>query len=75
MNTKELIEQSLEDIGPMLQAAGRSIQVKEVTDNACVIEMSGFCGDCACTESYQEGIQEILQTKAPQIESIQFIKV
>lgn len=75
MTTKELIEQSLEDIRPMLAAAGREIVVSEATDTSCVIEMAGFCGDCACTESYQEGIQEILEQKAPHITSVQFRKV
>lgn len=74
MTPHELLENALEDVRPMLQAAGRAIAVKEVTDTSCVIELNGFCGECACTESYQEGIQEIIREHAPQIQTITFIK-
>ncbi len=74
MTTQELIEQSLDDIRPMLQSAGRNIAVQDITDTACVIALSGFCGDCACTESYQEGIQDIIHEKAPQIQTVTFVK-
>lgn len=69
----DIIESALADIRPMLAAAGRSIRIKEATENSCVIELAGFCGDCNCTQSYMEGIQELLNEKAPQITNIQFI--
>lgn len=75
MNPQELIERALEDVRPMLKSAGRGITVKQVTDDACVIELSGFCGDCACTDSYTEGITEIIREQAPQIKTIEFTKV
>jgi Fe-S cluster biogenesis protein NfuA len=68
-----VIESALSDLQPMLAAAGRNIRIKESTDTSCVIELSGFCGDCACTQSYMEGIQELLNEKAPQITNIQFV--
>ena len=75
MNPQDLIEQALEDVRPMLKSAGRDIVVKDVTSDACVIELSGFCGECACTESYTDGIREIIQEQAPQIKHIQFNNV
>lgn len=75
MNPQDLIEQALEDVRPMLKSAGRDIVVKDVTGDACVIELSGFCGDCACTDSYTEGIAEIIREQAPQIQNIQFNNV
>lgn len=70
---KAVIEEALKDIEPMLQASGRKIIVKDVDGGTCVIQLEGFCGDCACGETYKEGIQEIIREKAPQIETIEFI--
>ena len=70
----DIIEAALSDLKPMLAAAGRDIKIKEATESSCIIELSGFCGDCACTQSYMEGIQELLNEKAPQIVDIQFIQ-
>lgn len=74
MEIKSLIESALVDIEPMLRAAGRSVSVKEASADRCVIELKGFCGDCACSGSYMEGIQELVQEKAPNIKDIEFIQ-
>lgn len=73
MDIKSLIESSLTDIEPMLRAAGRSVSVKEASDDRCVIELKGFCGDCACSGSYMEGIEEIVREKAPKAK-IEFLQ-
>ncbi|KAA0206203.1 NifU family protein [Candidatus Uhrbacteria bacterium] len=73
MNAAEALEQTLTDLKPMLDAAGRAIRVLESDGTSCKIELAGFCGDCACTASYIEGIQEILAEKAPQITNIEFV--
>ena len=74
MELKSLIESALTDIEPMLRAAGRAVSVKEATDDRCVIELKGFCGDCACSGSYMEGIEELVREKMPNIKDIQFIQ-
>lgn len=74
MDIKSLVESALTDIEPMLRAAGRSVSVKEASDDRCVIELKGFCGDCACSGSYMEGIEEIVREKMPSVKEIQFVQ-
>jgi Fe-S cluster biogenesis protein NfuA len=68
----KIILEALVDIQPMLTAAGRSIEVKEANESSCVIVLKGFCGDCACSSSYMEGIEELLQSKMPEMKEIRF---
>lgn len=66
------IEESLQDLAPMLAAAGRAVRVVSATDTECAIELKGFCGDCACVDSYKEGIEGLVREKAPTIQSVTF---
>jgi Fe-S cluster biogenesis protein NfuA len=74
MNPQEALKETLEGLKPMLDAAGRSIEVTEATDASCTVVLKGFCGDCACTASYVEGIQEILAEKSPAVKDVRFIQ-
>jgi Fe-S cluster biogenesis protein NfuA len=74
MDPKSLIESALVDVEPMLRAAGRSVAVKEASDTHCVVELKGFCGDCACSGSYMEGIQDLVREKIPSIKNIEFVQ-
>lgn len=74
MDVTSLIESALTDVEPMLRAAGRSIAVKEANNERCVIELKGFCGDCACSSSYMEGIEELVREKIPSIKEIEFVQ-
>lgn len=75
MNVSSLIESALTDVEPMLRAAGRSIAVKEASNERCVIELKGFCGDCACSSSYMEGIEELVREKIPSMKQVEFVQV
>lgn len=75
MNAHEALQETLADLKPMLDSAGRAIRVLESDETSCKIELAGFCGDCACTASYAEGIQDILSEKAPQITTVRFVQV
>ncbi len=75
MDVKTVIESALTDVEPMLRAAGRSVNVTEASDDRCVIELKGFCGDCACSASYMEGIEEVVREKLPAMKDIQFVQV
>ncbi len=74
MDIKALIETALVDVEPMLRAAGRAVTVKEASDERCVIELKGFCGDCACSSSYMEGIEELIRGKMPTIQTVEFVQ-
>lgn len=75
MDPKSLIESALADIQPMLRESGRVITVKEATDEKCLIELQGFCGDCACSSSYMEGIEELVREKLPTIKQVEFKQI
>jgi Fe-S cluster biogenesis protein NfuA len=74
MDPKSLIESALADVEPMLKAAGRSVTVTEASNDRCVVELKGFCGDCACSTSYMEGIEDIVREKLPSIKNIEFVQ-
>lgn len=74
MHTNDILDSVLAELAPVLKAAGREINIKEADETSCTIELVGFCGDCACTSSYIEGIQELLEAKAPQMKEIKFIQ-
>jgi Fe-S cluster biogenesis protein NfuA len=50
------------------------VAVKEASDTHCVVELKGFCGDCACSGSYMEGIQDLVREKIPSIKNIEFVQ-
>jgi Fe-S cluster biogenesis protein NfuA len=74
MDPKSLIESALADVEPMLKAAGRSVTVTEASNDRCVVELKGFCGDCACSGSYMEGIEDLVREKIPSIKNIEFVQ-
>ena len=69
-----VLTDALTVIKPLLAASGRSVSVKDVSEDRCVIELSGFCDGCSCSESYKEGIQDLVREHAPHIKEIEFIK-
>jgi Fe-S cluster biogenesis protein NfuA len=75
MTIQETLDLALRDIQPMLTAAGRSVRLKEASETACVIELAGFCGDCACSSSYMEGIETMIRERAPEVTLIEFVVV
>lgn len=75
MDIQITIEDALKDIAPMLAAAGRSVRVVSASERECAIELKGFCGGCACVDSYKEGITELVREKAPMIEIVSFTSV
>lgn len=72
---RSIIEESLQDLAPMLATAGRAVRVVSASDSECAIELKGFCGDCACVDSYKEGIEELVREKAPTIQSVTFTTI
>lgn len=68
-----LLTDALAGIKPLLAASGRAVLIKEVSSDRCVIELSGFCEGCSCSESYKEGIQDLVREHAPEIKEVEFI--
>ena len=74
MSVHEVLDSVLAELQPVLETAGRKIVLKEANEHSCTIELVGFCGACACTDSYMEGLQERLAEKAPEVKDITFIQ-
>mgnify|MGYP003452811224 FL=1 len=69
-----VLNEALAGIQPILTASGRAVHLKEVSDTRCVVELTGFCGDCACSDSYKEGIAELIRERSPGVSDVQFIQ-
>jgi Fe-S cluster biogenesis protein NfuA len=75
MTIQTQLEEALQDLAPMLAAAGRSVHVTSATDTDCAIELRGFCDDCACVDSYKEGIEALVRDKVPSVQVVSFTTV
>ncbi|OGL62215.1 hypothetical protein A3C09_02380 [Candidatus Uhrbacteria bacterium RIFCSPHIGHO2_02_FULL_47_44] len=72
---KELLEKRLEHLKPILASAGRSIEVLSVEVPSATFRLSGFCGGCACSTSYREGIMDLVKETCPEITEINFEEI
>lgn len=70
----EKLESTLQGLKPVLDAAGRTISIRSMDGKVCVVELGGFCGGCACSSTYKEGIEELVQGVAPDVK-VEFIEV
>ena len=59
---------------PILDAAGRSIEVVEVDVSKVVFRVAGFCSGCACGSSYRESLEELVADTCPELTDIFFIE-
>lgn len=74
MDTKEMLEAALAPLKPVLDSAGRAIEVVEVTPTSVTFKLAGFCSGCECSGSYKEGLNDMVQANCPQITNVQFIE-
>lgn len=74
MDVREKLESTLQGLKPVLDAAGRTITVRSLDGKVCVVELGGFCGGCACSSTYKEGIEELVQGVAPDMK-VEFVEV
>ncbi len=72
---KELLEKRLESLKPILASAGRSIDILSVETPKATFRLSGFCGGCACSTSYREGIEDLVKETCPEITEINFEEI
>ncbi len=74
MEVKERIESRLTHLKPILDAGGRSIEVVSVEGGTITIKLEGFCSGCACSSSYKEGLQDLVQETCPELTEVTFIE-
>lgn len=72
MDYREAIEARLVHLKPILDAAGRKIEVMEIDAPRIRFKVAGFCSGCACSSSYKEGLQELVQSTCPELTVIEF---
>ncbi len=75
MSHKEALEAKLVHLKPILEAAGRAIEVVSVEAPAITLRVAGFCSGCACASSYKEGLEELVADTCPELTDITFIEV
>ncbi|PJE76440.1 hypothetical protein COV05_04520 [Candidatus Uhrbacteria bacterium CG10_big_fil_rev_8_21_14_0_10_48_16] len=74
MEYKERLEARLVHLKPILDSAGRSIEVVEVDAPSVTFRVSGFCSGCACSSSYKESLEELVADTCPELTTISFIE-
>ncbi|KKW32952.1 MAG: hypothetical protein UY77_C0009G0020 [Candidatus Uhrbacteria bacterium GW2011_GWA2_53_10] len=75
MDARLQIEEGIAHLKPILASAGRAIDVVEVATPKAVIRLSGFCGGCACSDSYKQGLRDLIAERCPELTDISFIEV
>lgn len=71
---REQVMEKIESLKPVLGAAGRSIEIIALEDRKAIFKLSGFCGGCACSSSYMDGLRDLVAEYCPDITDIQFIE-
>lgn len=74
MDYKSLLESKLVHLKPILEAGNRSIEVIEVSEPFVTFRVKGFCSGCACSSSYKEGLEELVQNTCPELTEIKFVE-
>ena len=74
MQVKEMLNDRLKHLRPILKAAGRKVEVQSVDGDTVTFLVSGFCSGCACSSSYKEGLEELVGEACPNIEKIKFVE-
>jgi Fe-S cluster biogenesis protein NfuA len=70
----EKLKDQLASLKPVLDSAGRAIEIVSFDTPMIVFRLSGFCGGCECSGSYKEGLQDLVAEHCPEFSVIEFIE-
>jgi Fe-S cluster biogenesis protein NfuA len=70
----EALQEQLDSLKPVLDSAERSIEIVSSDAPTIVFRLSGFCGGCACSSSYREGLQDLVAEHCPEFTAVEFIE-
>lgn len=73
MAYQDLIDQ-LTSLKPVLDSAERSIEVASNDAPKIVFKLAGFCGGCACSSSYKDGLMDLVAEHCPEYTVVEFIE-
>lgn len=65
-NLQETLNGALKDMTPLLAAGGKKVEIVSASAEKVVVRLAGFCGGgCGCSESYQDGVRDLVLQHAP----------
>lgn len=59
------IQSILDTLKPMLATHGKDVSLVEADDQNIKLSLTGFCGDCGCSQDYVDGLKEMLGEQFP----------
>lgn len=65
---EEQIQAILASLKPMLATHGKDIRVVEANGRKVKLSLTGFCGDCGCSQDYVDGLKDMLAEKFSDVE-------
>ena len=68
----EKLHAQLATLRPVLDSAGRSIEILSADAPTIVFKIIGFCGGCECSGSYKEGLQDLVAEHCPEMTVVEF---
>ena len=71
---KELVEQSLGKIRPLLQRDGGDIELVDVTDGVVKVRLTGACKGCPMSQmTLKQGVEKVLMREVPGLKEVQAV--
>ena len=73
-NLKNLVEQALAKIRPMLQRDGGDIELVAVTDGIVKVRLTGACKGCPMSQmTLKQGVEKLLMKEVPGLKQVQAV--
>jgi len=72
MALKEKVEAALNEVRPMLEADGGSVDLVSVSDDGKVtVKLTGACGSCPMSQmTLKMGVERIIKKHAPEVTEV-----
>jgi Fe-S cluster biogenesis protein NfuA len=71
---KELVEQALGKIRPLLQRDGGDIELVDVSDGVVKVRLTGACKGCPMSQmTLKQGVEKVLMREVPGLKEVQAV--
>ncbi|MBU1052731.1 MAG: NifU family protein [Proteobacteria bacterium] len=68
---KELVEEAIKKIRPMLQKDGGDVEIIDVSDGIVKVRLQGACAGCPMSQmTLKNGIEKLLKEEVPGVKSV-----
>ena len=69
---KELVEEAIKKIRPMLQKDGGDVELVDVTEGVVKVRLKGACAGCPMSQmTLKNGIERFLKQEIPGVKSVE----